>query len=207
MLAIWHDVAAGQRSAVDEWYSREHHFERLAVPGFVQARRYERVSGQGADLFGAYRLSSPEVLHSAAYRARVNAPTESTRAAMRHFMNMSRTECRIVFECGRAHGGHVAALASADGADLDFGALCTSMIDALGVVRATAAQALASTHSAASAEQALRGAADTRIQWALLIEAHSQAAAERVLERALALTACRQAQQCAVYRLCFAASG
>ena len=41
MLLILHDVSAGSESQVEHWYNTEHHFERLAVPGFQQALRYQ----------------------------------------------------------------------------------------------------------------------------------------------------------------------
>jgi hypothetical protein len=206
MLAIWHDVAPGQGAAVREWYGREHHFERLAIPGFLEARRFERVSGTGAEVLGAYRVAAPDVLHSAAYRARVDAPSAGTRAAMGHFRNMSRTVCTITARAGRAQGGHVAALAAAGSALADPSAACDRLLQLPGVLQVTAlAGERKAATTAASAEQALRGGPDTQVDWALLLEADSLDAAEQALQAAQEHTGCRHPVQFAVYRLCFAA--
>lgn len=205
MLAIWHDVAPGQGAAVREWYGREHHFERLAIPGFLEARRFERVSGTGAEIFGAYRVASPDVLRSAAYRARVDAPTAWTRETMQHFRRMSRTVCRIVAQEGRAQGGHVAALASAGDETIDFAAVCARLAAMAGVLRVTALACEQQAPQAASAEHALRGGPDAQVRWALLVDADGLEGAEQALQEAQEQTACRQAAQFAVYQLCFSA--
>lgn len=205
MLAIWHDVAAGQGDALREWYGREHHFERLALPGFLEARRYERVSGAGAEVFGAYRVAAPQVLASAAYRARVDAPSTWTREAMRHFRNMSRTVCTIIAQAGRAQGGHLAALACVGSTLADAQACCDQLLALPGVLQVTALAAHRSGATPATAEQALRGGPDAQVDWALLLDADSLGAAEQALQAAQEHTRCRQPAQFAVYRLCFAA--
>ncbi len=203
MLAIWHDVAAGQAAEVRDWYAREHHFERLAIPGFVDARRFDRVSGAGAEVLGLYGVASPQVLCGDAYRARVDAPTEWTRQVMRHFRHMSRTVCAVTARTGRAQGGHLAALACADGALADPAVLCARLQAQTGVLQVRALRAAGAPPG--SAEALLRGGADARVAWALLVDADALDAAERALQAAQALTACREPAQCAVYRLAFAA--
>lgn len=205
MLAIWHDVAPGQAAAVREWYSREHHFERLGIPGFLEARRFERVSGTGAEVFGVYRVAAPDVLHSAAYRARVEAPSAWTREAMPHFRNMSRTACTISARAGRAQGGHVAALASQGSELADPSAACSHLLKLPGVLQVTALAAEHKPTAAATLEQALRGGPDAQVAWVLLVDADRLDAAEDALQAAQELTGCRQPVQFAVYRLCFAA--
>ena len=205
MLAIWHDVAPGQGAAVREWYGREHHFERLGIPGFLEARRFERVSGTGAEVFGSYHVAAPDVLHSAAYRARVDSPSAWTRESMSHFRNMSRTVCTITARAGRAQGGHVAALAAA-GCDLpEPSALCDRLLQLSGVLQVTALAGERKAAMKASAEQALRGGPDAQVAWALLLDADSLEAAEQAVQAAQEHTACRHPVQFAVYRLCFAA--
>lgn len=205
MLAIWHDVAPGQAAAVREWYSREHHFERLDIPGFIEARRFERVSGTGAEVFGAYGVATPEVLRSAAYRARVEAPSAWTRESMPHFRNMSRTVCTVTARAGRAQGGHVAALAATGGVLSDPPASCGDLLKLPGVLQVTALAAEPEPSAAASVEQTLRAGPDAQVAWVLLIDADSLDAAEHALQAARELTGCRHPVQCAVYRLCFAA--
>ncbi|MDM0002821.1 hypothetical protein QTI24_29815 [Variovorax sp. J22P240] len=205
MLAIWHDVAPGQSATVREWYGREHHFERLAIPGFMEARRFDRVAGTGAEIFGAYRITAPEVLNSDAYRARVDAPSAWTREAMLHFRNMSRTVCVITGRAGHAQGGFLAALASPHGELVDAPATCDQLMSRPGVLQVTALAGERKAPVASSTEQGLRSGPDAQIAWALLFDTDSLDAGKRVLEAAQSLTNCRQPVQAAVYRLCFAA--
>lgn len=203
MLAIWHDVAPGQAAAVREWYAREHHFERLAIPGFLEARRFERVSGTGAEILGTYRVESPDVLRSDAYRARVDSPSAWTRETMQHFRRMSRTVCHIAAQEGRAQGGHVAALASAGDETIDPATVCAALAGLPGVLRVTVLKAEQQARQAATAEHALRGGPDAQVRWAVLVETEGPAFAEDALQAAQEHTACRQAAQFAVYCLCF----
>lgn len=92
ILAIWHDVAPGAEAGVIDWYNREHHFERLGVPGFQSVRRYHALVS-GVKLFIRYETQSPAVLDSPAYLARLNNPTPWTLQSQSQFRNNSRTVC------------------------------------------------------------------------------------------------------------------
>ena len=88
-----------------DWYNQEHHAERLEVPGFLSAHRYERASGDGAAIMSLYRTSTPDVLWSAAYRERLQKLSERTRAVMLAYRNMCRTACRLEWSAGGADAG------------------------------------------------------------------------------------------------------
>lgn len=107
VLAIWHDLEAGRETEVLEWYNREHHIERVSIPGFVRARRYSAPGGSQR-LFIYYETLSPAVLGSAAYLERVNNPTDWTRRSMPHFRGNSRTVCRVSLASKGPEGGHAA---------------------------------------------------------------------------------------------------
>lgn len=204
MLAIWHDVAPGREPALREWYGREHNFERLAVPGFVSAHRYDLVQGAGGQIMCLYEVRDLAVLDSDAYRARLAAPSEWTRSMMPHYRAMSRTVCRTTQRHGRATGGYVAALAlQEEPAAVALELLWPQLDHALR--RRTLAKASVST--TATAETALRGGPDAGICWALLVDTETADAAQAALTAALAHLALapEQALQCAVYRLAFAA--
>ena len=70
VLAIWQDFAPEAEQMVNEWYNREHHAERVAVPGFLSARRYVAITGR-PKYFVFYETESFEVLSSPAYRERL----------------------------------------------------------------------------------------------------------------------------------------
>src|SRR5262249_57393000 len=81
ILAIFNNVAPGREPEFEEWFQHEHLQERLAVPGFLLGRRHEAVQGEPR-YFNFYVTRSAEVLRSAEYRLRLNAPTAMTRTVM-----------------------------------------------------------------------------------------------------------------------------
>jgi len=91
ILGIWNDREDSIAQVYEQWYVREHVPERLAVPGFMRARRYESCTGASPRFFTFYELDSVDILSSEAYLARLAAPSELTREVMAHFRNMLRT--------------------------------------------------------------------------------------------------------------------
>jgi hypothetical protein len=78
LLMVWADVPAHREEDFNRWYNEEHLAERLSVPGFLSAARYEAVKG-GPKHLACYELDDVSVLESDAYR-RVSAnPTAWTK--------------------------------------------------------------------------------------------------------------------------------
>ena len=73
-LAMWWDVSAEARAELEHWHAHEHFPERLAIPGFLRASRWTAVD-DGEGFFVMYELQDHAVLGSAAYTARLNAPS------------------------------------------------------------------------------------------------------------------------------------
>lgn len=109
ILAIWHDVAAENWEETLAWYDREHHAERVDVPGFLSARRYLAVEG-APRLFIRYETVDAGVLASRAYRARLDDPTPWSLARQPTIINNTRTVCRVAARAGRAEGGYALTL-------------------------------------------------------------------------------------------------
>ena len=80
LLMVWCDVPADKEGEFNRWYNEEHLPERLAIPGFLSAGRYEAVKG-GPKHLAYYELESAEVLKSAAYRKVAENPTPWTQRA------------------------------------------------------------------------------------------------------------------------------
>jgi hypothetical protein len=80
LLMVWCDVPADQEAEFNRWYNEEHLAERLAIPGFLSAARYEAVKGSPKHL-AYYELESAAVLESAAYKKVADHPTEWTKRA------------------------------------------------------------------------------------------------------------------------------
>ena len=78
LLMVWCDVPADKEPEFNRWYNEEHIAERLSVPGFLSAARYEAVKG-GPKHLAVYELESPAVLKTAAYKKVSDNPTEWTR--------------------------------------------------------------------------------------------------------------------------------
>ena len=78
LLMVWCDVPADKEAEFNRWYNEEHLAERLSVPGFLSAARYEAVKG-GPKHLAVYELESPAVMESEAYKKVSNNPTAWTK--------------------------------------------------------------------------------------------------------------------------------
>ncbi len=78
LLMVWAEVPADKEEEFNRWYNEEHLAERLAVPGFLAAARYEAVKG-GPKHLACYELESVAVLESEAYKHVQANPTPRTR--------------------------------------------------------------------------------------------------------------------------------
>lgn len=104
VLVFWNAVAPGHEAEFTAWYQRQHVPERLAVPGFVDARRYRAADGS-ARFCAIYRLADVAVLASARYRERLAHPTRWTARVMPALHDTGRATCRVT----RVHGSGVGA--------------------------------------------------------------------------------------------------
>ncbi len=77
LLMVWCDVPADKEAEFNHWYNEEHLAERLAVPGFLSAARYEAVKG-GPKHLAVYELESALVMQSPAYKKVSANPTPWT---------------------------------------------------------------------------------------------------------------------------------
>ena len=77
MLMVWADVPADKEPEFNRWYNEEHLAERLAIPGFLSAARYEAVKG-GPKHLAVYELENAAVMESPAYKKVQANPTPWT---------------------------------------------------------------------------------------------------------------------------------
>jgi hypothetical protein len=108
-IAIWQDVRPEAREDFFAWHNGEHIPERVGIPGFLRARRYGALEG-APEFFTLYETADPAVHTSAAYLARLNAPTQQTRRVAPMMINNVRSLCRVEWSAGEAIGGHLATL-------------------------------------------------------------------------------------------------
>ena len=89
-LIAWHDVEKGQKAEYLDWHSHEHMKERLAIPGFLQGRRYS-VVGSGPQFLVLYTVTGPDVFTSQTYLEHLNPTTDWTRQVLPALRNMNRS--------------------------------------------------------------------------------------------------------------------
>jgi len=103
MLLTSMDIEPADEADFNRWYDREHLEERVAIPGFIEARRY--VAEQASPKYLClYTTETIDVLDSAAYRDRLANPTEWSKTTMARFQNMIRSVARITISKGNGRG-------------------------------------------------------------------------------------------------------
>jgi hypothetical protein len=103
MLLTSMDIDAKDEADFNRWYDREHLIERVAIDGFLEARRY--VAHQGHPKYLClYSTATFEVLDSPTYRAALMNPTEWSKTTLARFKNMIRAIARITISRGQGRG-------------------------------------------------------------------------------------------------------
>jgi hypothetical protein len=103
MLLTSMDIDPSDEADFNRWYDREHLEERVAIPGFLEARRYVAHEGRPKYLC-LYSTATFDVLDSPAYRAALANPTDWSTRTMARFRNMIRAVARITISRGRGRG-------------------------------------------------------------------------------------------------------
>jgi hypothetical protein len=103
MLLTSMDIDAADEADFNRWYDREHLEERVAIDGFLEARRYIADDASPKYLC-LYSTATFEVLDSPAYRAKLASPTDWSRQTMARFKNMIRAVARITVSHGNGRG-------------------------------------------------------------------------------------------------------
>jgi hypothetical protein len=103
MLLTSMDIDPSDEADFNRWYDREHLEERVAIDGFLEARRYVAHNANPKYLC-LYSTADIEVLDSPAYRAKLANPTEWSRTTMARFQNVIRAVARISISRGLGRG-------------------------------------------------------------------------------------------------------
>ncbi|HEY4833842.1 MAG TPA: hypothetical protein VII07_04160 [Bradyrhizobium sp.] len=103
MLLTSMDIDPSDEADFNRWYDREHLLERVAIEGFLEARRY--VAHQGSPKYLClYSTATFEVLNSPTYRAALMKPTDWSKKNLARFKNMIRAVARITISRGQGRG-------------------------------------------------------------------------------------------------------
>src|SRR4051794_26081479 len=130
MLLTSMDIDSADERDFNLWYDNEHLEERVAIDGFLEARRYVAHAARPKYL-SLYSTESFEVLDSPAYRKALANQTEWSGANISRFQNMIRAVARITISRGQGRGaalGIVRLRPSAERKD-DFRAILTDQLD------------------------------------------------------------------------------
>jgi hypothetical protein len=189
-LAMWWDMAPDLRADFEHWHTHEHFPERLALPGFLRASRWQAADG-GEGFFILYELQSHAALSSAEYLARLNAPTPWSTRLMPHHRNMVRSQTRVLHSHGAGVGRHAMTLrlSPRDGESTRLQAGMRSLVEALPLRAGLAGSHLLRTDTPAIApttEQKIRGNADRTADWVFIVCAYELETLKALGEEALA---------------------
>jgi hypothetical protein len=103
MLLTSMDIDEAHEADFNRWYDREHLEERVAIEGFVEARRYIAHAASPKYL-SLYSTLGFEVLTSHAYRTALANQTAWSKQNIARFRNMIRAVARITVSRGAGRG-------------------------------------------------------------------------------------------------------
>ena len=114
MLLTSMDIDPSHEADFNRWYDREHLEERVAIDGFLEARRYVAHSGVALRAMPdtraqpkylcLYSTADLDVLDSPAYRKALADPTDWSSKTMARFRNMIRSVAHITISRGNGRG-------------------------------------------------------------------------------------------------------
>ena len=107
MLITVMDADPAEEEDFSKWYDREHIIERVAIAGFLEARRYIAVRASPKYL-NFYSTENLETLDSPAYRDKLQNATPWTRHHSAKFRNYLRAAARVTVSKGQGRGGVLA---------------------------------------------------------------------------------------------------
>src|SRR3954453_8036998 len=118
MLLTSMDIDAAHDAEFNRWYDREHLEERVAIEGFLEARRYVAHDGKPKYL-SLYSTATFDVLDSPAYRTALANQTAWSKANIARFKGMIRAVGRTTNSGGIAGAAALGTIRRppADGAD------------------------------------------------------------------------------------------
>ena len=181
MLVVWTDAIGEHETEFNSWYTDQHLPERIAIPGFLNVRRFGGT--QSPKYLAYYETESVEVMASAGYTERLANPTDWTRRVMPWFVATIRCACRVIAEFGHGVGGAAqtvtfsmpqAGEALPNEVALGHWLVAKALPEAashLGCVRAWLLHNEVSITDRPSPERALRPHRDSTADWVIAIEA------------------------------------
>jgi len=204
-LAIWSDLLSEDETDWAHWMTREHSIERVSIRGFLACRIFRALGMAVNRYFILYELEKHDVVGSAEYLARLNAPTPWSQRMMPRLQNFVRGGGRTVASAGVGQGGLLAALRLDAHPEWEAGALCRELAGIEGI---TAARVLLTDHAQTSiqtSEKSMR-TRDHSFAGLLLIEGFDETSVRRALRHLPSLAPQLDAhltEELPIYAICF----
>lgn len=104
LLAVWMSPKPELEEDFNRWYEEEHLADRLAMPGWLNVRRYVSLEGQ-PKYVALYELSDLEALRSPEYRQAQANSTSWTRRVVDNLDAMVRNEYELLQRIGESPAG------------------------------------------------------------------------------------------------------
>ncbi len=181
-LAIWSDLSQEDETDWVHWMSREHAIERVSIQGFLACRIFRALGMAVCRYFILYELEKQDIVSSAEYLARLNAPTPWSRRMMPRLRNFVRGGGRVVASAGIGQGGLLAALPLDVPPEWEAERLCHELA---GIDRIAAARVLVTDLARTSIQTNEKGMRTNDHSFAglLLIEGFDETSVRKALSR------------------------
>lgn len=115
VLITYMNIPAPREAEFNDWYTNEHVAERVDLPGFKSAYRFEALDG-APKYFAYYETDDLGALTTPTYKAILADQTDWSKSVMADFQDFGRMCGPLVERSGRGHGG-VALVVRAKGDD------------------------------------------------------------------------------------------
>src|ERR1700709_756231 len=103
MLLTSMNIDAAHEAEVNPWYDPQHLEERVAIDGFLEARRY--IAHEGSPKYlSLYSTETFDVLDSPAYRTARGTETGGRKGSSARLKNMIRAVARTTISRGQGRG-------------------------------------------------------------------------------------------------------
>lgn len=122
MLITWMDVDPAEEADFNLWYDREHLAERVAIEGFLEARRWIADEAP-TKYFCTYSTEAFEALSSPAYKKVLANQTDWSKHHISRFRNPGRVVGRISVSRGQGRGSVLGVVRLRPDAGADAGSL------------------------------------------------------------------------------------
>lgn len=175
------EVLPDEEADFNEWFDREHLAERVAIPGFLEARRYVS-TGAPTRYLQIYNTTEFDVLDSVPYRAALANQTAWSNHHISRFIAPTRVVGRLVHSAGVARGAAVALVRLRPSGDPAMMPALASVLDVLdhpGTASIHFVEADARLSRPVTADSSYVGGEDCYV----LVECTSEAAAGQIVTR------------------------